>query len=361
MRVDLLAVLLAFVGILVFSRTAARGRHVYWALLPLLLALYTKQTAIAAAAACMLTLARVDRRRAAAFGAAYGAAALLAGAALQLATGGGFAFHVISGNVHPFSWERAAAFLQDIAIRYPVLLALAAAVTPRLLAAVPRRAGGVGSETGSRQRWTRAALGAYLPLAALVALTVGKLGSEVNYLIELMGVVCACAAVAVAEAVQIPSAAPGARLRSLDGAIAAAAVPLLLLWQLVRLAPASAIEVVEVGSPEQQTQLARLVDLVRATDGPVLSEDLTLLVQADKPVAFQPFDITQLMHRQLRDPRPLLDALAGGQFALVVLRFDVRSPPPLALARFSPAMIDAIAARYRPLAQFPEHWVYAPR
>jgi hypothetical protein len=50
MRVDLLAVLFAFTGVLVFGATAARGRRVYWCLIPLVLALYTKQSTIAAAA-----------------------------------------------------------------------------------------------------------------------------------------------------------------------------------------------------------------------------------------------------------------------------------------------------------------------
>ena len=158
-----------------------------------MLAAFTRQTTVAAAAACVVTLARDNGRRGLALGAAFAAAVLLAGAALQLATRGGFAFHVIIGNLQPIRWDQAASFLQDIAIRYPVLVALAVAIVPALVSSQPR-GGAAPSAGGAARNWTRAALGMYLPFAACVSLTVGKLGADVNYLIELMGVVCACAA-----------------------------------------------------------------------------------------------------------------------------------------------------------------------
>ena len=360
MRVDLLAVLLAYLGVVVFSATAARGRQVYWCLVPLVLALFTKQTTVAAAGACIVTAARVDRRRGLQLGAAFAAVVLLVAAALQVVTRGGFFFHVVSGNLHPFSWSRAASFLQDVAVRYPVLVALAAAITPSLLAPLPSTGGSGAAARAEARGWTRATLGAYLPLAALTALGAGKLGAEVNYLIELMGVVCVGAAVAVGEALRPLRAAAIDRTRS-GSAVAALAVPLLLVWQVCRLAPAGSIELIETPSAAEQAQVADLVELVRHTDGPVLSEDLTLLERAHKPVLFQPFDITQLIYRRLRDERPVLAALERGDFRLVVLRFDVAHPTPMAFNRFTPGMIEAIRSRYLPRASLPGHWVYAPR
>src|SRR5262245_19357870 len=86
MRVDLLAILFAVAGVIVFGATAGRGRHVYWCLVPFLLAAYTKQTTLAAPAACVLILTRRDPRRGALLAGAFAGALLLIGAAMQVAT-----------------------------------------------------------------------------------------------------------------------------------------------------------------------------------------------------------------------------------------------------------------------------------
>lgn len=362
MRVDLLAVLLAFSGVLVFGATAARGRRVYWCLAPFLLAAYTKQTTVAAAAACILTASRRSLRRGIALAGALAGAAALAGGALQLGTHGGFAFHVITANLHPYNWDQTASFLQDVAIRYPVLVALALATVPQLLASLPREGAADESAPAAARAWTRAALGAYLPLAALTSLTVGKLGAEVNYLIEPLGVICVCAAVAVGDALRWSDSADAADAMHAGGrTLASIAVPALLLWQVVGLAPPKTVELIETPPADEQARLAALVDLVRWVDGPVLSEDLTLLSLAGKPILFQPCDIAQLIYRHVRDEAPWVEALERGDFRLVVLRFDVRHPPPPAFARFTPAMIEAIRTHYVPSPSAASgYWVYVP-
>jgi hypothetical protein len=324
----------------------------------------------------VLTVARGNLRRGLGLGTAYVAAVAVVAGMLQLGTRGGFAFHVISGNLHPFSWDQAAAFLQDIAIRYPVLVALAVASIPGLLASLRRAVMAApvpapGAAPGESLRntpnsrasgdYTRAALGAYLPLVALASISAGKLGAEVNYLIELMGVVCVCAAVFGAEALRPLTAGSFDGPRPSGSAIAAIAVPILLLWQVDRLAPGSTIESIELPTPIQQAQVANLVEVLRRSDGPILSEDLTLLSRADKPVLFQPFDIAQLMYRHERDERPMIEALAHGAFPLVVLRFDARTPPPIAFNRFTRGMITTIRARYVAQARYAGYWLYAPR
>jgi len=367
MRVDLLAVLLAVAGVVVFGTTAARGRQVYWCLLPLLAAAYTKQTTLAAAGAVVVAMALSDLRRGLALGGAFAVAGLLLAGTLQVVTQGGFAFHVLSGNVHPYSLHQVASLLQDIAIRYPVLVALAAVSVPGLLTSVPHSSFGTALRAApgapearleSRRAYTRTALGAYLPLAGLAALTAGKLGAEVNYFIELMAVVCACTAVTLADALQPVHA--GAE-PSAARAVVAFAVPALLLWQIGRVAPPASIESIEVPPAAEQTQVAELVEIIRRADGPVLSEDLTLLNLAGKPIAYQPFDLAQLVRRRVRDETPLIAALDKGALGFVVLRFDVRTPPPIALSRFTPAMIDAIRARYVLVSTYPGYWLYAPK
>ena len=278
---------------------AARGARVYWCLLPLVAAAYTKQTTVAAAAACVLTAARGSLRRGLALGGTFAAALLLLGGALQVATRGGFAFHVVTANLHPFSWDQALSFLQGIAIRYPVFVALAVAVVPGLVASLPRPHDQHDGQPAAARLWTRAALGAYLPLAALASLRVGKLGAEANYLIELMGVVCRARRWRSARRWPVD---PRRRRREIgDRGAAGAAVPPCCCGNSGDLAPPSTIEVIEVPPAAHQAQVSRSWWTSTPRDGPVLSEDLTLLTCSPaSPIRFQPFDIAQLMYRHAR-------------------------------------------------------------
>jgi hypothetical protein len=230
------------------------------------------------------------------------------------------------------------------------------AIAPTLVASLPGRIEGAAVRDSAFD-WTRAALGIYLPFAGLISLTVGKLGADVNYLIELMGVICVCAAVAIGEAL-----AAGIRRQQRDaGVITGLAVSALVLWQVIGLAPPSTLERVEVPPPAQQMRLAALLDVVRRADGPVLSEDLTLLSRAGQPIRFDPFNATQLIYAHALDQAPLVGALERGEFSLVVLRFDVRTPPRLAFDRFPPAAIEMIRTRYHLVRNIPGYWLYAPR
>jgi hypothetical protein len=328
---------------------------VYWCLVPFLLAAYTRQTTMAAPAACVLTMALASPRRGVQLGATFAAAVAVVGVVLQIETHGGFAFHVVVGNLQPFRWDQAASFLQDIAIHYPVWTAFAVAIAPTLAASLQ---GGIENSAGrySACDWTRTALGIYLAFAVLISLTVGKLGADVNYLIELMGVICVCAAVAIGEAL-----AATRRQQSDTDAITGFAVSALVLWQVIGLAPRDTLERIEVPPPAQQTRLAALLDEVRRADGPVLSEDLILLSRADQPIRFDPFNATQLIYAHALDQTPLIDALQRAEFPLVVLRFDVRVPPQLAFDRFPPAAIEVLRTRYQIVSQIPGYWLYKPR
>jgi hypothetical protein len=163
---------------------------------------------------------------------------------------------------------------------------------------------------GAESAWERPLLGVYLLASFVVSLTVGKLGAEVNYLIEFMGVVCAAVAVAVADGFAVSPQASG-----VGAAAAAMVLPALLLWQVAGLSHRPGIEWVEIPDAEEHQAMSQLLELVRETPGPVLSEDMTLLVLAGKPVQFQPFDMTQLAYMNLWDQRDFVRRLAAQKFA----------------------------------------------
>src|SRR5262249_50679100 len=95
MRVDMLGLALGLWGLVLIRRCLGR-RGVLWAALPLTLGLFVKPSLIAAPAAALLWLAFRDWRRALWLGLVLAASGGLAFAALQLASGGWFAVHILT-------------------------------------------------------------------------------------------------------------------------------------------------------------------------------------------------------------------------------------------------------------------------
>lgn len=346
LRVDMVACLLAFAGVWMFTRAAAHGASLGWCVVPFLLAFFTKQSAVAAVGACLVVgLVRAPRRTLR-FGALLVAAGTAVFATLMAVTHGEFYFHVVTVNHNFYSWKQTAAFLSDALVRYPIALAIALVFAISLVAETRRRR----STTGG---WERPVFGVYLLTSFLVSLTVGKLGAEVNYLIELMGVVCAAVAVAVADGF-----APSPQASGGGAAASSIVLPALLLWQVAGLSHRPAIEWVEIPDTQERQEMSQLLEMVRRTPGPVLSEDMTLLVLAGKPVEFQPFDMTQLAYMGLWDQRDFVHRIADEAFGLIILRFDVAAPSTLAYTRFSPEMLAAIRTHYGSLGMRARYFVY---
>jgi hypothetical protein len=108
----------------------------------------------------------------------------------------------------------------------------------------------------------------------------------------------------------------------------------------------------------RQTRVAErrdLIAVVRGAPGAVYSEDMVLLLQADKEVFAEPAIITVLTDAARWDERPFLDMLARQAFPLIVARdLDNRD-------RFTPAVARAIRANYERGAQLDGLWVFHPR
>ncbi len=353
MRVDMLADLFAFTGVAIFALLADRRGSVTWCVLPLALAVFTKQSAIAAAATCVIVAGRARPRRGAQLAALLAAAGLVGLALLVGFEGEGVFFHLFTANRNAYDWWQTAAYLQDMARRYPVALAIAAVGARGLFADWRPQRG--AAEPGA---WERPVLGVYLVTALVVSLTVGKVGSEVNYLIEVMGVVWACAGVAVADSFAPPDAEGESPLVA---ALASVLLPALLLVQVSGLIERPGIEWVEVPNARTTDETRRLVERLRETEGPVLSEDVTMLVLADKRVELQPFEMTQLAQQGLWDPARFVQRIRAGEFALIVLEFNAAAPTPLGETRFPAAMLDAIRTTYGPPRRAAHYWIYTPR
>jgi hypothetical protein len=107
-----------------------------------------------------------------------------------------------------------------------------------------------------------------------------------------------------------------------------------------------------IRSPGQATEYRALDEAVAATAGPILSENLSVLVRKGKPVLVEPFGMLLLSHKGLWRPDRLVADCQAGRFALVVYEDRLRDIPG----------IDAcLDRRYEPVARLGPYDLFRPR
>lgn len=301
-RVDMLACLLSLLGLHLFlAHGEDRGRWLAYACF--WLAFFTKQNALLAPAAVVIGLLAdpATRRRAPRVAGEIGLPLLAQFGLLCVLTGGEAYRHLVPYTAAAdYEWDRMLRAYRDFLVLAGPLVALvvfALAVRP----GPPR----------DRRRdvfllyWL-------LNLAALP--TLAKAGAAQNYLIEPYLATLLLAALLLHDATaEVPRAA--------------SAWPAFLL---AAVAVASWADM-ERGRgrlpPQDAKELAELSAIVRATSGPILSEDLATLVVNRKPVLVEPFGTWLIAKHGLIDPSRIARDCEAGRFALVIVDFRLREIP----------------------------------
>lgn len=312
------ALALAALGLLIVQRTWTSPRQLYlWALVPLIAAYFTKQTALAAPlAAALFLLTRAGWRVAARFVGVGIVGGLVPFGVLTLLTRGEFFRHIITDR--RLAWQPqlvlnfGGLFLRDY---WPLL---AAAVLAALLLL-----------------WwhTPSIAPLYLFCAAAFVITIGVEGADHDHLIEL----------AFAAAVTVGSGLAAALSRTSRDHLVAWPLVALLVFQVGTGWTPDRWYAGEYAQPDPRIrqQLDLIVTNVRNTPGDVLAEEIGLIILADKPV---PYDDPQAMAALARvgrwDQRQLLDDLDARRFALVLLPANPRDE------LWTPEVLAAIAANY---------------
>jgi hypothetical protein len=294
-RVDSLALGLSTAALFVTVRWSQRRAGLVAAALLLVAAIYTRQSYALAAplAACIYLLREQPRRRAFELtGMVVGASLLLLGL-LQLLTGGGFFFHIVIANVNPFHWSNVINYARPMVENLWPLLAAAGLF---LLA---------GSWLRPPSWWL---IGPYLLGALASAITIGKAGSNINYLFEL------CAALSLAVGALIAWAGRSALLR--------AALLLGLAFQVAGMVAWSHedYEGRVMSKIGQRDQISRMFEIARSADGPVLADEYMGLVPlAGKRLQYQPFEFKQLAEDGIWDERPFAQLLDEHAFPIILI------------------------------------------
>lgn len=350
-RSDALALALAGLGFALSVNARGPDRLSYAGMLCFVLAVYAKQTAIVAPAAVLAAWLVRDPRHAIRlflFGLAVGLVPL---AALTLATGGGFLRHILGYNINPFDLRYA--YWAVWRLRHQAfgvaLVLLALGWLLWLAVGLLRRFGLAGLLRGDMASFRLAMLGLYALGATAMLAALGKEGASSNYFNEWFCVAAIAMAPLLAAALaEAPARDPGRR-PAWHG-LATVAAPLLLLAHAATMPhPAPPRDVTD---PAVVRTLAALEERLRSTEGPVLSDEMVLLMRAGKPVPLESAIFGALARVRAWDERPFVDMLAQRRFAFILTEGDETRGP--YVGRFTPAMRQAIAQAY------PRRTVFGP-
>ncbi len=294
-RIDLLALVLSWAALFVIVRWPDRRWGIYTGAALLILSVYTRQSyALAAPFGAFAWLLATRRwRKAIQLALLTGGIGLALFLIINLLTRGGFFLNIVTANVNPFYWNTVRWNMEGLADNAYLLLLLVAVF---LLAE---------RFTNRTRSWLLAL--PYLVAAGLSALTIGKDGSNVNYLLEL--------AAALAFAAGAGLAWMG---RSLWIKALAVAVLAVQVWMLNSWVQADFVGRV-MDRVEREGAVSVLFRKVSATEGIVLADEFMGLVPlAGKRLYYQPFEFKMLAEGGLWDETKFLGSIADGEFDLIL-------------------------------------------
>jgi 4-amino-4-deoxy-L-arabinose transferase-like glycosyltransferase len=330
LRIDMLALALSLAGLCLLVWKPVTSRGLVGVALLLTAAIFTRQSyGLAAPFAAFVWLVVRDWRPALKLALLVGGLSLFLFLLLNTLTRGGFFFNIVTANVNEFkmdlleyNWER---------VREAALILLYIAGASLIL--IPRW----------NPLWTLAA--PYLLGATISAATIGKIGSNVNYLMEF------CAALSLAAGVVIAWSRAHLPFHTLRAALLvflAIAVGNMVhktldeyMWDLRERRAA-------------RTELNELKALVAETPGLILADEyMGMLTLAGRPLVIQPFEVTQLAWAGIWDQTPLLESIRNKEFGAIIL-YD----RPWVNERWTAEMLDAITQSYSLVDRVAENKIY---
>lgn len=334
-RIDALALGLSWIGIFVLVRWHERKWGIPVAALFLILSIYTRQSyALAAPAGAFIWLLVMRKfRKAFELALEVGGVTLILFVAVNLLTRGGFFLNIVTANVNSFSWDTVGHYASELWDNAYFLVIFACAYL-----AIER----FGTHT---RTWPLAV--PYLVGAVLSAITVGKDGSNVNYLFEL------AAALAFTGGAALAWAGRNRWVRVVILVVLVMQMSLMVDWDYSyngRL----------TGKTDNEAEIARLYEVVRQTNGIVLADEyMGLLPLAGKRIFYQPFEYKMLSDGGLWDQTPFLDQITAHKFALLIL-FD---PPNWSSfeARWTKFERPTILSAYNMDNRIADTLIYTPR
>lgn len=356
MRVDTLGILISFAGVFLYLRSGRQPRLAYAACVCFVLAVYTKQTLIAAPAACLACEMTISPRRAlrmAGFEVLLGA---LIGAAFSLATHGQFFAHLFGHNLNPIDLRQGLWLFRADLEHAALPIAFGMAEMLMILAPVLTGTSPLRWRDRLVERLTaggRSRLGAvaslYMVLALGVSSTAAKQGADANYFLEWNLVCCLLSGLFLVEALE-----PWERGEPWSAATAAGVAALALIAFNSTQAIEDPTRYRE--SEPYKSAYQEIAKRVAAFPGPVYSDVMTPLWRAGKEIPAEPAIVTILAENGRWDERPFVERFRRREFNAVVVSTSLDKKE-----FYTPALREAIRTNYEMTFEKGPFQIYTPR
>ncbi len=334
-RIDSLALALSWAGLFVVVVGGKRGIGLCVGALLIALAAYTRQTYLLAApfAAFVWLWNRHGAYRAVIFVLLLANFVLIPFGLLLVATNGGIFTHLITANTNTIDVERVRFYAAEVGSNLPLLCV------------------GAGLLLVTGARWRSQAWWLVMPylLGGIgAALTIAKIGSDVNYLYELSAALCFAAGALIAATRRLP--------------LLKAALIVAVGWQMGVYVQPLQQRYADIGllrmTDDQRHEMAQLMDVVKSGHNVLADEAIGLLPLAGKPILFQPFEFSQIARDGVWDQAPFLAALEQGDYDTVLI-YKPMAYPSLFHDRWTTEMLDIFNDRYPAPRRIGETSVYS--
>lgn len=345
MRVDMLAHLFSFAGIVAGIYTFRHRGLLYVAATCFLFAVFTKQNSIAAPLA-WFSVAMITQRRLAlrALGVCVGVGSAVV-MWLSLATHGGFIRHVLTYNINRINWTQGDKILEVALPASPLILAtvlvlLQAARSPAQARRETRLWRKVITDTASSNGTARLVIVTYLFTTTVSLIGILKSGAGTYYTIEWLLLLCVFGGDGMRSLGRVLACAD-TRPVSIAFSVQTLLVPILIAKQV---SLAAGFNIKDATSDARAQQLGTLVAAIKASARPVVSDDMVLVLRSGKTVELEPAIFAELASVGRWDERRYVRRILNRDFAMFITEGDVGGA--LFESRYDSAVRAALARAY---------------
>jgi len=369
-RIDMLALLFSLAGLYCVIKNPQKNKSIILASILFVLAAYTRQSyGLAAPLAALIWTWTKNKKQALKLFLIYAISGLAIFGLLQTLTNRGFFFHIITANINPFNWTTVLHFAQDVARKMPWVLALLVFYLA----------------LGWRYTQSYPYLAPYLIAGMIAALTIGKVGSNVNYLVEisagfglLTGIIYGelCETIPINsentpeidfKLKQIPkpeSMKPLERKNLWINLTIFLVLTGVLLFQIASLTQDSLFGPI----PGRRDRIKRGNDYIylkekiknASKEGPVLADEFMAMLPDNRiQLYFAPFEMTQLSNTGIWDQTRFLKSIEDQNFPVILIHHFQNYP--VYLERWTNKMQQAIFDNYVPVEMKADSIIFEPK
>ena len=354
-RIDMLALFFSITGLYISIKKPEDNRSILLAALLFILAAYTRQSfGLAGPLAAVIWVWTKNRQHAIKLILIYAISGLVIFGLLQILTKGGFYFHIIEANVNLFNWQTVLNYARQIYRNMTWLIFILV----------------IYLTIGWRFFRSYRFLIPYFIAASAVAVTVGKIGSNVNYLVEVSAAFAILIGVVFGKAwepfsiednkkpdmdfpqQEIPGPEPvdrKIRRKMWLNLVIFLFLSAITVNQLVGLSRESLLG--PIASHRDRIKMGVAYQILEnriieaSSEGPVLADEFTAILSINRiPLYIQPFTISQLARANRWDQTEFIQAIQEQSFPLILIHHFPGYP--VYLERWTPEMLEAIFENY---------------